>query len=419
MRRHGGLWAGFVAVHLWIFWAIQHAPHQPLSDVTHVYLPWVERGITHGQWVGIGSPWVYPIGALVPMVLVAALGLNHYGAEWLAVVTVLDGLACLCLSRSGARGRTAAYWWLVFLAALGPIALGRIDAMTVPLAVVAVLIVDRRPGLAAALLTFAACVKVWPIALLTAVLVGSRSRLRVLVASGSVAALVFGISLILGASLHTLSSFLTVQSGRGLQLESPAALPWLWLKALGSTQVHVVWLSDIRTMNVVGHGTDLLSHLLTPVMIVVFGVACALGIRAVRTNQRSDALLGPLALALTTTLIVTDKVGSPQYETWIAAPIILGLLQQARGGPSFRVAAVLGVLVAALTQLIYPWSYTSLRAAELSSVILITLRDALLVVLLAVSIKQLVQAAAPGPRLASKASSARDRVKDLAESDRI
>jgi hypothetical protein len=408
LRRHGGLVAGFVVVHLWLFWAIKHAPNHPLYDVPHVYLRWVERGLVGGHWVGIGSPWVYPIGALVPMVLVAALGLHHYGVEWLAVVTVLNGLACLCLSRSGARGRATAYWWLVFLAALGPIALGRIDAMTVPLAMVAVLIVDRRPGLAAALLTFAACVKVWPIALLVTILIGSRSRLRILVASGIVASLVFGISLILGASLRTLSSFLTKQSGRGLQLESPAAVPWLWLKAFGSTHVHVVWRPEIKTINVVGHGTDLLAQALTPLMVLIFGVACALGIRAARANPRMAALLGPLALALTSTLIVTNKVGSPQYETWIAAPIVLGLLQEPRGGPSFRVAAVLGVLVAGLTQLIYPWGYPGLEAAHLSSVILITLRNALLIVLLGISIKQLMHAAMPEPALSSKASRRRD-----------
>lgn len=397
MRRYGGLVLTFVLVHLAIFWAIRHAPGQPLYDVPHVYLHWVRHGLVSDHWVGIQRPWVYPIGALLPMVLVAGLGLQHYGMEWLAVVTALNAGACLALALSGARGRLAAYWWLAFLAALGPVSLGRIDAMTIPLAIVAVLVLDRRPGLAAGLLTFAAWIKVWPVALLVMLLIASRSRLRILVWSGLVTATVVAVSLALGASLTTLSSFLGKQSGRGLQLESPAAVPWLWAKAIGAPGIHVVWLPALKTTNVTGHGTDLLAQAMTPLMALVFGAVCALGIRAARVNPHLGAFAGPLALALTTTLLVTDKVGSPQYETWIAAPIVLGLLHQGRGGPSFRSVAVLGVVVAGLTQLLYPWHYVALIDAHASAVLVVTLRNGLLIVLLGIGIAQLV--AAGGTRL--------------------
>lgn len=399
MRRHGGLWLGFVAVHLWLFWALVHAPNHPLYDVTRVYLPWVKAGINTGHWVGIETSWVYPVGALAPMLVVAAIGLHHYGAEWVALVTVLNALACLYLSRSGAR--VSAYWWLVFLAAMGPIALARIDAITVPLAIVALLILGRRPGIAAALLTFAAFVKVWPIALLMTILVGSRARLRILVGSGLMGVLVVGTALAFGASVRTLTSFLTMQSGRGLQLESPAAVPWLWLDGRSSLHVAVVWRAGIKTYEVIGPGINAVSHALTPVMILIFGVVCVLGIRASRVAGPTGMFLGPLALALTTALIVTNKVGSPQYETWIAAPIVLGLLEQRRGGPSFRVAAALGILVAVLTQLIYPWGYGGLVGAKTLSVIMIAVRDLSLIALLGISIRQLVRAGVPAPVLSS------------------
>ena len=34
-------------------------------------------------------------------------------------------------------------------------------------------------------------------------------------------------------------------------------------------------------------------------------------------------LLPPLALAITTALILFNKVGSPQFVTWLAVPIVL------------------------------------------------------------------------------------------------
>lgn len=412
MRRHAGLAAAFVVVHLWLLWATRTAPNQPLYDVPHVYLPWVEHGLARGHWVGITSPWVYPIGALVPMLVVAALGLHHYGMEWLAVVTVLNAAACVGLARAGRRGRVAAYWWLLFLAALGPVAIGRLDAITVPLAMVAILLLDRRPGVAAALLAVAAWVKVWPAAMVLGIVIASRSRVRILLASGAVSAVVLGVAILLGASPRTLTGFLTKQSGRGLQLESPAAMPWLWLKGLGRSQVQVVWRPGIKTFEVVGHGTTLLAHALTPAMLLIVAVVCAYGIRASRLSRRAAAVLGPLTLALTCALIVTDKVGSPQYESWIAAPIVLGLLQHPRGGPSFRVPAVLGVLLAGLTQLIYPWGYLGLEAADFSSLLMITARNGGLVLLLGIAIAQLVRAAAPRTALDPEAGRASVAVAD-------
>lgn len=395
MRRHGGLGIAFVAVHLWLFWEIQHAPNDPLYDVTQVYAPWVRDGLAHGHWVGIQSAWVYPIGALVPMVLAAVLGFHAYEVVWLALVTLLNGLACVYLGRSGARGRASAYWWLLFLAALGPIALGRIDSLAAPLAIGALLLLDRRPNVAAGLLTFAACIKVWPVALLVTMLIASKARPRILASSAVVGSLVFGIPMILGASLHHLVSFFSMQSGRGLQLEAPLTTPWLWVKGAGFHNTAIVWHGDIKTFEVAGVGTSLLAQALTPMMVVIFLGVCALGIRASRAGVPTAAYLGPLGLALTATLIVTNKVGSPQFGTWIAAPIVLGLLLQNRGGPSFRTAAVIGIVIAGLTQYLYPWGYDGLVATRLPHLIAITLRNGLLIALLGIGIRQLAQVVLP------------------------
>jgi len=46
----------------------------PFGDVSAVYLFWAEQALTGGNKVGIDEPWVYPVAALVPMVLAALLG---------------------------------------------------------------------------------------------------------------------------------------------------------------------------------------------------------------------------------------------------------------------------------------------------------------------------------------------------------
>ena len=68
------------------------------------------------------------IGAdIVPVVapgLVTVVSPPGYALAWAAVVTALDAVVVAVLLRRGAT--TAALWWLAFLLALGPVALGRL-----------------------------------------------------------------------------------------------------------------------------------------------------------------------------------------------------------------------------------------------------------------------------------------------------
>lgn len=89
--------------------------------------------MTGRGWVGVDLPWVYPILAAVPMLISLLGGAVFFGTVWLALITLLDAAAFALLLRiRRGRGLAPAAWWLGFLVALGPISLGRIDAVTVP-----------------------------------------------------------------------------------------------------------------------------------------------------------------------------------------------------------------------------------------------------------------------------------------------
>jgi hypothetical protein len=142
---------------------------------------------------------------------------------------------------------------------------------------------------------------------------------------------------------------------------------------------------------VAGTGASLTANLMTPVMVVVLAVVVVLGLVAARRGAAPTRLLAPLALALTTAFIVTNKVGSPQYETWLAAPVVLGLVVVGR---QFLPSAVLSVVIAALTQVIYPWQYDALVLALPWMVVLITVRNLLLMALLVIAARDVVRAGA-------------------------
>jgi len=396
------LWSVFLLAHLvtavvgWVY------PSQPMGDVVLVYEPWASSALGGGAIVGVTESWVYPQLALVPMLLVKAISVplvplmgvsGAYLVAWTVLVTVMDALAfAVLLGRAPSRPRRiAARFWCAALVLLGPIAIYRIDAVTVPLAVIGGLWLATRPVVAAALLTIGAWIKIWPGALVLAAIMAGKARIRMLLAAAAVTAGVIVVLLLLGADTE-IFGFLTEQTGRGLQIEAVAATPFLWLAVAGAARIEYSF--EILTFQITGVGTDAVTAVLTPLMVLAAAAITAIGaVKAVR-GVSFPRLFPPLALSLVVVLIVTNKVGSPQFQTWLIAPVILWI---AIDGIRARVPAVLVLILCALTCLVYPLSYDALLRAELLPVLVLTLRNALLLVLLAVGIRALVRVPAHRP----------------------
>lgn len=385
------LWAAFVLVHGLLVWLNLWAPGWPLGDVVAVYRVWAENA-AHGYLrMGIDAAWVYPILAFAPMAASLAFGSAWYGVTWLGIVVLLDAAAFTILLGRGRLSRTrrvAAWWWVGFLALLGPIALGRIDAVTAPIAIAGLLWAAGRPRVAAALLTIGAWVKVWPAALLAALLVASRKRGEVATVAASLSAGILGVSLLAGSGLNAMG-FVVEQADRGLQIEAPLAVAWLWQIVGGNPAVRIRYDREILTFQIAGPGADVAAALTTPIMVVGVLAVLLLGIRAARRGARFGRLLPPLALAFVVVLMLANKVGSPQFATWLAAPVILGLVLRPR---RFAEPALLAAGVALLTQLIYPYWYDWLLIAYPLAVLVLTVKVVLLVLLLAWAVRAVWQA---------------------------
>lgn len=396
------LWSAFVVVHVvtaitgWLY------PSQPMGDVVLVYEPWSAAALSGGEIVGVTETWVYPQLALVPMLiakimstpLIAVLGASEaYLIAWAVLVTVLDTIAfAVLVGRAPSRPRRVAAWfWVAALLLLGPIAMYRIDAITVPIAVIGGLWLTRRPAVAAVLLAIGAWIKIWPGALLLGAIVAVRTRMRVLLTAAAVSAGIVVVLFLVGAD-GEIFGFLTEQTGRGLQIEAVAATPFLWLAMTGAARIEYSF--DILTFQISAQGADAVSAVLTPLMgLVVIGVTVVGALKATR-GATLARLFPPLALTLVAALIVLNKVGSPQFQTWLIAPVVLWLVLD-RTRAAVPAAIVLGLC--ALTCLVYPLTYDALLRAELLPVVILTLRNILLIVALVVGVRAVVRVPAPRP----------------------
>jgi hypothetical protein len=378
------LWTAFYLVQAWLCYLSLSNVERGFGDVRNVYPAWVLSALRDGTWVGISVPWVYPIIALVPMLGAAAFGMSHYGEAWLAIVVILNTAGFATLVGRG-RSRVSVrigWWWVAFLFLVGPIALSRIDSVTIPLAIMGVVLLGRRPVVASVLLSIATWIKIWPFALLAAIIIASKDRIKVVAAAAGTSVAIIAIALALGSGANVLS-FITQQTGRGLQIEAPVGAIWLWEAAFHTHNAAVYYDSTILTFQVRGDGAAQTAAFMNPLLGLAVLSVCLLGIFALTRGTRATDLLGPLSLGLVTAIIAFNKVGSPQYINWLAVPVILGLAYSALyDGPSFRVPAALVLVIATLTQLIYPTFYDQILLLDPIMLVVLSARNILLFVLL-------------------------------------
>jgi hypothetical protein len=389
VRRPVVLWSAFLLVHVWLAFVGLTHPTLPWGDVTLQYRPWVENALA-GDIVGVSRPWVYPLVALVPMLAAMVLGPELYGVGWALVVVVTDSVVlAFLLARTGPGVRiatsrvTAAWWWIGFMLLLGPIALGRIDVTTVAISIIALLVAQRRPVVAGALLAVATWIKVWPAVLVAVLVVAVRRRIRLALAFVATAAVIGLVVLALGSGVNSLG-FISQQSSRGLQIEAPISAVWMWVALVDPASASVQYIPTINTFQVVGAGVDAASALMTPLLVVASAALLALGAVVVRAGARAVHLLAPLSLAIVVGLLVFNKVGSPQFVLWIAAPVVLGIVTQGR---RFRAPALLALGIGAITQLIYPFGYDALLVLQPGMLLVLTARNVALVVLLGLAVR--------------------------------
>ena len=100
------------------------------------------------------------------------------------------------------------------------------------------------------------------------------------------------------------------------------------------------------------------------------------------------------AMLVSTALIVFNKVGSPQYVGWLAAPVVVAL---ALGLPRWRTTAVLVLGIAAATQVVFPWSYDLILSGVPGATLVLVGRNVALVVLLVHTARELWTEAARRP----------------------
>ncbi|MEW1986288.1 glycosyltransferase 87 family protein [Pseudarthrobacter oxydans] len=385
--RPSSVWWGFAVVHLYFLgWMASFFLHGDTFSDTEQYRQWAMDGYNPGDLDGKISPWVYPVLAQIPIFLANIAGPDLYLLVWFLIITALNAVGLDFLTRGPrkAGGIAPAWWWLFFTVFMGYLSFARVEGITAPIVLIALLYAAQRPVVAGVLLSIATWIKVWPAAVLVPIVIASRKRIHILLSGVAVTAVV-ALGTWLSGGLPHIMDFLTNQGERGMQLEATFSTPWVWLSVFNIAGSKMADNTAINSTEVYGPGAGVAAFLMQPLLILAAVIAAVLLVRALNRGAEREELFLEGSLMMVTAFIVFNKVGSPQFIIWLAPVIIAGLTHD---WERWKVPAALLMGIAMTTFVIYPLFYTPLIHAHPVMAAILTTRNVLLVVLLWWSVKR-------------------------------
>lgn len=346
----------------WIWWAATRGlmlavallgPRGVMSDVGY-YLKEVATIPADPRLLEVMPEYPVPVvAALAVPWLLGARFLVAYAGVFVGAMLAVDALVFRWLRRRGGPG---AVFWLAFLPLLGPVVFFRFDLVVTALLLLALSPLarpdTRSTSTRGALLAGATAVKVWPLVLLAPVVARFPRGLRLQPVTWTLA---WGALLALPGLVWTgwdrFFAPLTHQGDRGFELGSVLATPMMLERAFGGGRHQLA--SDFGAVQVDGPWLDATSTAGQVALVLFLLVAAALSVRLLRAAEPSDLAVLLVALAIVAAFVVTNRVLSPQYVLWFAAPI-------AAMGVEGRAWRGWGLAAAGATQLVFPVAYFSL-----------------------------------------------------------
>ena len=325
---------------------------------------------------------------------------QYFNQLFVVIMLVLDAVMAMALWRNGKRW--GAVWWSIFVPALGPIMWFRFDMVPAVCMGLAALWHKRHPLACGAMIACGAALKLWPALLIVPMLGRSRQAIRRLV-SFLVVGFGLGLSSLLLTGWQRTTSPLTWQSDRGLQIESVQSTIPMIRRLADDTGAFHVGMSRFNAFEITGPGVGFWQTLSSLLMVLTLAGTILLGVLAWRRNGFSHRTAVLSAIVIVGAMILANKTLSPQYMIWWAAPMAAILddflpdpdRDVQPGGAIETLALVTAatlVLIALLTQAVYPLMYGQIIGDDPTSEATATLvaRNLLIVLALLTSVGALV-----------------------------
>jgi 4-amino-4-deoxy-L-arabinose transferase-like glycosyltransferase len=138
----------------------------------------------------------------------------------------------------------------------------------------------------------------------------------------------------------------------------------------------IVDISQYQAYEIFGPGVDAWVMISSVATLVGLALIISLTVRAFRHDGSTPAAIGFVVLATVAIMTITNKTLSPQYLLWVGGPMAALLAYQPQAAPdekpAIRRVAGQVLILALLTQLVYPLFYDSYLGREGHAMIVIS-----------------------------------------------
>lgn len=408
----GWLWTRGVLLML-TYGVIPYISHGDITGDVQTYNRW-SQVFSHGHFPRSDPMWQYPPGAAFVIVLPRALrkitGVSYYTAFYL-IATLADLITFLLVVYScwhtAQRRRverveyTGAWAYVAAMFMIGPIVVGRYDIVVTMIAAVALTVAAGSARvtwrLRGAVIGIGALLKLWPAALAFGLPKRVDGRRAALWAALGAVLPTVGLMAFMPGSL----GFLAQQHGRGLEVESVLATPFLLARHFGYPGVirH-----QYGSFEITGPWIHEISNFCVLLTLAGFGWLLWWRHRANLVPGRwSTALYYDAALVAVLIAVITSRVLSPQYLVWIVGLLALCLTMAPLGGQGTVLAGPCWLLLAAIsvTQVEFPLLFARLVHGGTLPALFVTGRNVMLLAATLWAAWALWRAVVPAPPAAA------------------
>jgi hypothetical protein len=361
------------------------------------------------------EPFLYPPLAMIPMLIpgifpAAISSLFVYKLYWYTMILFLNYIVSrrlydLYIIR-GSRSFlfNPCIYYLIFLLCLGPVSVSRLDIIMLDLTILGLSFFFYNPKVTSILITAAAWIKILPAALFIPLFIVIRNRVKSVLLPAVIVSLIICLNLVWSQNFQLFFNFIFGQSNRGLQVESIFATPFLLFALVTNSGNMILDNIAIITFEINSPIASFISqYILNPLLIISVIVAVIFTLKA--KYKLKEHLEGNFniflysGLTIFLSLLIFNKVGSPQFVTLLAAIISLGLASYTESNQrNFRIFSIVSILIAFSTFLVYPLFYVGIiqvgNGFQISSVIgilFLVIKNVLLVTLYSYSLKRLIR----------------------------
>ena len=370
---------GWLAAAIWltsraVMGMIWDARARHITYDVNYYFHWLQNSASPvSALVEYPTPVVWLLKA---MHLVSGDSATVFQLIFVGSMFVLDGLVTLGLWHY--TGRAAALYWTAFQFMIGSLIWFRIDLIPGAAVCLAMVWLLRRPFGSGAMIAVGAATKLWP-AMLILPLVGAHRHGRARTLGFTIVGGLLGLSSLVFAGWERSISPLTWQTDRGLQIESIVASVPMWAHAFATNPGTRIHLSKSNAWEIEGPGTQFWIELgdglmvATVILALLLAWLLAFGGAGLPRHAYAEVEKNPTSLrhramvmstvALVCAVLVANKTFSPQYVIWLSGPLAVLIAQRGttRSDRAHAIGlAALGLVIAFLTQQIFPLNYGGL-----------------------------------------------------------